>query len=82
MDIVGAGVHHLHREAVTVAHGELARPHQPKMADQLRTDEIRVQRLAERVDFVGELVRGGAPVRHVEFDAKVGVGTAGIVAGC
>ncbi len=51
-----------------------------KVAGQLRTDEIFVQGLGERKDFVGEMVGCGAAVPHVELDAKVGVGTAGVVA--
>ncbi len=33
-----------------------------------------------REDFVREMVGCGAAVRHVELDAEVGVGTAGVVA--
>jgi len=81
VDIVCACIHHLHNEAVSSLHGVLARAQLAKVAGQLGTDAVLRQNLAQGVDFVGEGVGGRPTVGHVELDAKVGVRTAGVVAG-
>ncbi len=78
--VVADAVHHLHLE-VRPSDGELALAGLRDVAVQVGADLVLLDALAERVDALSEVGGRGAAVPQVVLDAKVSLGSAGVVGG-